>query len=207
MTTTSPDIVVIKGVPCVSSLAIAEHFQKRHDSVLRKIRDTILECPANFIAHNFVLKDYTDDRGRSLPMYQLSRDGFTLLAMGFAGKKALAWKLRYIEAFNSLEKALAGQAKKKAMPKAIVQIVSDPTIELEPHFQRIRSLVRDIYAEERIIDTIVRQHRDEVLKIHNVHRTLLVNMSIMMDRLFYAMDNTLEAVETHARNMCIINRV
>lgn len=50
--------------------------------------------------------DFTDEQGKLRPMYQLSRDGFTLVAMGFTGKKALDWKVRYIEAFNAMERAL-----------------------------------------------------------------------------------------------------
>lgn len=118
MTTPSPELVVIDGQPRVSSLAIAEHFQKRHDHVLRKIRQITTECPPEFIAPNFGETNYSDEIGRSLPMYQLSRDGFTLLAMGFAGKKALAWKIRYIEAFNAMEKALLERERKKALREA-----------------------------------------------------------------------------------------
>ena len=47
-----------------------------------------------------------DEQGKPRPMYQLSRDGFTLVAMGFTGKRALEWKVRYIEAFNAMERAL-----------------------------------------------------------------------------------------------------
>lgn len=118
MTNPSPDLAVIDGIPRVSSLAIADHFQKRHEQVLRKIRQTALECPSEFNEHNFVLVEYVDEKGESRPMYQLSRDGFTLLAMGFAGKKALAWKIRYIEAFNAMEKALLEKSKPKALPAA-----------------------------------------------------------------------------------------
>lgn len=55
---------------------------------------------------NFTLVEYTDAKGESRPMYELTRDGFTLLAMGFTGKKALEFKLAYINQFNKMEQAL-----------------------------------------------------------------------------------------------------
>ena len=109
-----PEVSVINGTPRVSSLAVAEHFQKRHTEVLRSIRSITPEVAPEFNERNFASVEYADEKGEMRPMYQLSRDGFTLLAMGFAGKKALAWKIRYIEAFNAMERALRGN---EAKPK------------------------------------------------------------------------------------------
>ena len=111
--TTFPDLAVINGIPYVSSLNIADHFQKRHADVLEAIRRVSSECPPEFIERNFSLNKYSDDIGRELPMYHLTRDGFSLLAMGFTGKKALAWKVKYIEAFNAMERELLEQAQGK----------------------------------------------------------------------------------------------
>ena len=47
-----------------------------------------------------------EQNGQTYPMYYLNRDGFTLLAMGFTGKKALQFKLQYIDAFNRMEEML-----------------------------------------------------------------------------------------------------
>jgi Rha family phage regulatory protein len=77
-----------------SSLDVAAHFDKRHAHVLDAVRQLISDSPAHFTEPNFRLSDYTDETGRSLPMYTMTRDGFSLLAMGFTGKKALEWKLR-----------------------------------------------------------------------------------------------------------------
>ena len=106
MTNLIPAVQLIDGHPRVSSLSISEHFEKPHDAVLKSVRKIVSECPAEFDAVNFYAVNYTDAKGESRPMYQLSRDGFTLVAMGFTGKKALAWKVRYIEAFNAMERAL-----------------------------------------------------------------------------------------------------
>lgn len=67
-----------------------------------------LGCSAEFTEHNFVLSEYTDASGRKLPCYQITRDGFAFLAMGFTGKRAARFKEAYINAFNLMEKSLSG---------------------------------------------------------------------------------------------------
>lgn len=91
------------GKPVTTSLRIAEVFEKRHDNVLRDIED--LECPDEFSFLNFEERDY-ENRGQKYPMYLITRDGFAILAMGFTGKKAMEWKIKYISAFNAMEKKL-----------------------------------------------------------------------------------------------------
>ncbi|EFE8546413.1 Rha family transcriptional regulator, partial [Escherichia coli] len=66
-----------------------------------------LECSASFTARNFSVSDYTDCTGRKLPCYQITRDGFAFLAMGFTGKRAAQFKEAYINAFNQMEKQLS----------------------------------------------------------------------------------------------------
>ncbi len=89
------------GIPTTTSLVIAQAFEKNHFDVLKAIKN--LECSQNF----------TDSTGRKLPMYQITRDGFAFLAMGFTGKKAAAWKERFLEAFNAMEAALFRQQRQR----------------------------------------------------------------------------------------------
>ncbi|EPQ7861219.1 Rha family transcriptional regulator [Escherichia coli] len=105
-TLTQPEIAIVDGQVVTSSLAVANFFSKRHDDVLKKIRT--LECSASFTARNFSVSDYTDCTGRKLPCYQITRDGFAFLAMGFTGKRAARFKEAYINAFNQMEKNLSG---------------------------------------------------------------------------------------------------
>jgi anti-repressor protein len=105
------------GEPVVSSLQIAENFGKSHDNVLKgienligglvKINDTP-GLPKNGDTPMFYKTEYTHKQnGQTYPMYLMNRDGFSLLVMGFTGKAALEWKLKYIQAFNEMEKKLA----------------------------------------------------------------------------------------------------
>nr|DAE71709.1 MAG TPA: KilAC domain protein [Caudoviricetes sp.] len=98
------------GEPVVSSRQIAESFEKRHDHVMRDIEDIMKGLPKNGDTHMFYKTEYTHEQnGQTYPMYMMNRDGFTLLAMGFTGKTALEWKLKYIAAFNEMEKKLTEQ--------------------------------------------------------------------------------------------------
>ncbi|WP_369641977.1 Rha family transcriptional regulator [Acidovorax sp. A79] len=86
---------------------MARYFRKQHKHVLEKIANLLADLPADFAEPNFRLSEFTDSTGRTLPAYRLTRDGFTLLTMGFTGKKALAFKLAYIDAFNEMEAVIA----------------------------------------------------------------------------------------------------
>lgn len=87
-----------------TSLKIAEKFGKEHAHVLRDIRD--LECSDKFRESNFGFSSYKSSQGKTLPMYEVTRDGFTILAMGYTGKEAMKFKEDYINAFNAMESEL-----------------------------------------------------------------------------------------------------
>ena len=94
-----------------TSLLVAEKFGKRHDHVLRAIRN--LECPEDFRLPNFGETSNTiampNGGARTETVYRISRDGFAFLAMGFTGKNAAAWKVRFLAAFNAMAAELARQ--------------------------------------------------------------------------------------------------
>lgn len=96
-------VVINNNQIVVSSKDLAEHFGKQHKHVIENIRDIL---SAENSANEFFHKESYSYNGRRLPMYLMNRDGFSLLAMGFTGKKALQWKLKYIEAFNEMEETL-----------------------------------------------------------------------------------------------------
>ena len=94
-------------VTVVSSLDIAETFGKEHKNVLKDIRE--LNCSEKFGRLNFEPTDYVDEHNRKQPMYYVTRDGFTLLAMGYTGEKAMKFKEAYIRQFNAMERMLQGK--------------------------------------------------------------------------------------------------
>lgn len=96
-----PEINVRRGVPKANSVDVARHFDKSHKDVLKAIRE--LDCSSDFNRRNFAPIYYVDKMNRNQPMYEMTRDGFVFLAMGFTGKKAAEWKEKYIETFNVME--------------------------------------------------------------------------------------------------------
>ncbi len=102
MTSYKEPLVRLSGDRLITtSLAISHHFNKKHQHILEAIRN--LECSPEFGASNFRLSSYTTSQGKQLPMYEITRDGFSFLCMGFTGAVAAAWKEKYIAAFNALE--------------------------------------------------------------------------------------------------------
>jgi len=86
------------------STRIADVFGKPHKDVLAKIRK--LDCSHFFTERNFSLSEFTDTTGRKLPMYNVTKDGFMFLVMGFTGKQAASIKEAYINAFNQMAESL-----------------------------------------------------------------------------------------------------
>lgn len=109
------------GQAVVSSREVAEHFGKEHKHVLDAIKSIKAENSA--VTSMFFESTYTAGTGKSYPMYLMNRDGFSLLAFGFTGKTAMEWKLKYIAAFNEMEKKLTApepEPPELALSKALV---------------------------------------------------------------------------------------
>jgi len=107
----TPHVAIRANRVVTDSISVAEFFEKRHDNVMGKIRAVMAECDPSWRLLNFTETSYQRENpnggpGISTPMIELTRDAFVLIAMGFTGKKALQWKIRYIEAFNEMEAEL-----------------------------------------------------------------------------------------------------
>ena len=111
------ELVIMRDRQAVTtSLQVAENFEKKHQHVLRDI-DALKQDVSNF-GQMFIESNQPDSYGRDRRIYYMNRDGFSLLAMGFTGKKALQFKLKYIDAFNQMEKQLQ-QKKPLSLPEQI----------------------------------------------------------------------------------------
>lgn len=107
MTQTEQLVELQNGVATTTSLQVADVFEKNHRDVLETIKNLTAENSA--VKSMFKETTYVNSRGREYPMYQMDKDGFTLLVMGYTGQKATEFKLRYIQAFNEMEQALKNQ--------------------------------------------------------------------------------------------------
>ena len=131
------ELVIINGQQVVtSSRNVAEHFEKEHKHVLDSIRAILA---AENSAAKFFHETTYENRGKQYPEYLMNRDGFSLLVMGFTGAKALAWKLKYIEAFNAMEKS-----------------IQTPQLAPNPHYRTrmIGTAVRDIGKTAESIERV-----------------------------------------------------
>ena len=90
----------------VSSRDVARVFEKPHAIVTRSIRDLLGKCSDAFGQSNFALTTFKDSQNKAQEEYLLTRDGFTLLAMGYTGDRAMQFKEAYIAEFNRMEGAL-----------------------------------------------------------------------------------------------------
>lgn len=118
-------VTVENGEPITSSRTVAAIFEKSHAHVLRDIRNIMDDLTAlegmSKIGHT---PYYTEtlvqnpQNGEYYPVFNMTRDGFTLLAMGFTGSAALRWKIAYIEAFNEMERRLTASTAPTLPPLA-----------------------------------------------------------------------------------------
>lgn len=114
------EVVAVNGIPMTGSKNIAEKFNKQHRDLLVKIRK-IIDMNSDFGQRNYSLSSYVSDQNKELPCYDMTRDGFTMLAMELSGKKVFEWKIKYIEAFNAMESELLKKNDKVEWKQARLQ--------------------------------------------------------------------------------------
>ena len=144
----------------VSSRQVAENFGKLHKDVLENIRQIFA---AENSAAKFFYETTFENRGRQYPMYFMNRDGFSLLVMGFTGKEALQWKIKYIDAFNAMEKKLNQQKQSTLAYDKYISLLDD------------KFMIGDIKSEPRI--DITNPKFQEVLSEAN---RLLITLTVLI---------------------------
>ena len=184
------ELIEKDGLVLVSSRVVAQDFGKRHSDVITKIEgkvrpngvvengliqgiEDVREIPSNY----FIKNEYLDSYGRLQTEYLLTRDGFSLLVMGFTGKEALQWKLQYIEAFNKMEEMI----KSKYQPKLDSYMIDNPIdrakrwIEEEEERQR---LALELEKKQELIEKQV----DELTHKEDVIVSLVEDVDLMTKR-------------------------
>lgn len=138
------------GEPVASSRQIADNFEKRHDHVMRDI-DAIKKDVPNF-GEMFFETETPDSYGRPQRTYLMNRDGFSLLVMGFTGKAALEWKLKYIQAFNEMEKKLSTpQMPKLSKELQALFLLDDRTQRQEQRLSALENTMTVDYDQQRVL--------------------------------------------------------
>lgn len=131
-----------------SSLLVAEKFGKEHKHVLDSIRKLIEGCAEISADPMFEETTYVNEQnGQVYPMFLMNRDGFSLLVMGFNGKKAMQFKLDYINEFNKMEKMIRDSIK----PKSQLEILQMSINQLVEQEHRLSSVERDVAETKKEI--------------------------------------------------------
>lgn len=118
-------VITYKNQVTTTSVLVAEKFLRRHDDVLKAIRN--VECSDEFRARNFTASTYKSVQNKDLPMYIITRDGFTLLMMSFTGGRAAAFREEFINEFNRMEKLLKTETP-VLLPTYQNRMLSEPTL-------------------------------------------------------------------------------
>lgn len=106
--------------PLTNSKLVAEVFEKEHKNVMQSIRKLMERTAQNSAVHQmFSESTYLNEQNKEQPMFIMNQDGFTLLAMGFNGKKAMEFKLKYIEAFNAMKRQI--EQSKPSVPQTYLE--------------------------------------------------------------------------------------
>lgn len=136
----NPSLSVVNGTIKTTSLKVAEHFGKQHKNVLQSVER--LECSPEFNRLNFKLVEYSDAKGEKRPAYEMTKDGFVFLAMGFTGKQAAQWKEAYINAFNAMADKLNSNTGQYITEFEAYQFVKS----VKAHCKSDRYLYSDTYS-------------------------------------------------------------
>jgi len=151
-------VQLVAGEPVCFSYDLAETFGKAHKDMLRSIDRVREECGPEFDQRNFAPIEYHDAKSRKHRAYRMSRNGFSLVVMGFTGAAATAWKVKYIAAFD----ALAEQLQRLSAPMQDLSAIRS-------EFDALVALVGDVEAKignRQVVAPYVhaRQHARQVAR-------------------------------------------
>lgn len=162
-----------------SSKQVAEVFNKRHDAVLRDIKNIIKNSsPQNCgVLKMFAEDSYVARNGKTNPMYIMNRDGFTLLAMGFTGQKALEFKVKYIEAFNKMEEELKANSDLEKFAKLpfnqqLLVVMGNQQKEIDETKERLTRLENQTYLTHGELKAIAKEVKSRVIKLMREDETI-----------------------------------
>lgn len=148
-------------VTVATSLDVAETFNKRHSDVLRDIDN--LNCSKEFTERNFALSSYKDASGKTNKMQYMTRDGFTILVMGYTGEKAMKFKEAYINQFNNMEKLLHEKFVERQKGITVRHIVTD-MIKQSKENERMHGHAYSLYTDmiyKALFGKSAKQFREE----------------------------------------------
>lgn len=153
------ELVIMKDNQAITtSLMISEVFKKEHKNVLKDIENLAAQ---NLATKNLFHESTYENRGKEYKQYLMERDGFTLLAMGYTGKKALEFKLKYIEAFNKMEESIKNTIQIPNSPmdalKLMISIQEESQVQIKSIDNRVVELEENVSLNPGEYNTVGRK--------------------------------------------------
>jgi len=175
-------IKVKNGKPLVSSRDIAKVFGRKHKTVLNSIENASEYLDEEFRRHNIMPTHYKDSQKKQQPEYLLTRAGFSVVALGFTGKKAIKFRQQYVEAFEAMESFIKERMQSKMEYPAMTAAIQANHEEPKPyHFSNEADLInrialgmtaKQIKIHRNIQDNRTRDHLtpEEISRIHKLQQ-------------------------------------
>lgn len=158
---------MFKNQVVVSSVQLAEHFDKRHCDILRLLNALLRSANKQRLSKHFFKSNYKDETGKNNTMYLMDRDGFSLLVMSFKGEKALKWKLDFIDAFNAMEQEIRNNEHK--LNTDLKDKLYSTSIKLE----KVKMLHSRLFEESTNQSALLNEKRAELLR-YKAFRDLII---------------------------------
>ncbi len=165
---------MFKNQVVVSSVQLAEHFDKRHCDILRLLNALLRSANKQRLSKHFFKSNYKDETGKNNTMYLMDRDGFSLLVMSFKGEKALKWKLDFIDDFNAMEQEIRNNEHK--LNTDLKDKLYNTSIKLE----KVKILHNRLFEESTNQSALLNEKRAELLR-YKAFRDLIIAKQLEND--------------------------
>lgn len=165
---------MFKNQVVVSSVQLAEHYDKRHCDILRLLNALLRSANKQRLSKHFFKSNYKDETGKNNTMYLMDRDGFSLLVMSFKGEKALKWKLDFIDAFNAMEQEIRNNEHK--LNTDLKDKLYNTSIKLE----KVKILHNRLFEESTNQSALLNEKRAELLR-YKAFRDLIIAKQLEND--------------------------
>lgn len=165
---------MFKNQVVVSSVQLAEHFDKRHCDILRLLNALLRSANKQRLSKHFFKSNYKDETGKNNTMYLMDRDGFSLLVMSFKGEKALKWKLDFIDAFNAMEQEIRNNEHKLNID------LKDKLYNTSIKLEKVKILHNRLFEESTNQSALLNEKRAELLR-YKAFRDLIIAKQLEND--------------------------
>ncbi len=177
-----PRVLLVNGLAMTTSLAIAEHFDKRHDNVIRDIRKLLASEHSKELSSQHIFEDgYLDEKGRFYSSFRLTEQGFSLVAMRFTGDKALQWQFAYVNTFAAMKAYILDKEAKSAAEQSAKYLEQSELLRLQLTLAETNLQIATVENQNLTLQlgivqaehaSLAKQHQRNTESLHSVNERL-----------------------------------